>query len=220
MKALKNIKLQITSPVKVCYFCTNLDFMSVKRNLIILGIVLLTNLLHAQCDSIIQQMDEFDSTLVVISQHVNVGYSIPSSFETIDGPKMVEEGKILFSYGTVDTVGSFYMSLALAERNFQTISDGKDKVLLLTKSGKVESLLSFSDKGVFDKNTNMRIYIHACLIPLDLFYLVSYDPIVKIRVYYDNGYKRTIELTQKQQEAIKQQLLCVGETVGIFPKKP
>ena len=67
--------------------------------------------LQGQCDSIIQQVDEFDSTLIVAHPWINVGYTVASNFQTLDGPKMIEEGKIMLSYASNDSTGSFFLRI-------------------------------------------------------------------------------------------------------------
>ncbi len=173
-----------------------------------------------QCDSVYMETDPFDSSFIATVPHFNVGYMVPSNFQTIDGYKMVEEGKIQFSYASLDSVGGIYMSLFLAERNFLTIQEGMGNVMFLLESGKVVSLYNIPDKGEFDKSTNMRVYHHTVLIPLDLFYLMTIDPVDKIRVYYDKGAKRTIEITPLQQKPFDEALQCLGNAVGLFKKKP
>ena len=186
-----------------------------------LGFLLGTSSLKGQCDSLIYDIDPFDSTYIVAAPHVNIGFTIPSNYQTLEGFKMIEEGKVLFSYTGNDTIGTLFLTLALAERNFHTIeSETKEQVLVMLESGRIEGLLNFSDRGTFDSGTNMRIYTHTCALPLDMLYLLSVDPIAKFRVYYDGGYKRTIELTPQQKLQVAASLQCIGEEMGIFPKKP
>lgn len=192
-----------------------------SKCLLMIGLLFWSGIVFGQCDSIQQYVDEFDSTLVVTAPKINVGYIVPSNFQTLDGFKMIEEGKILLSYSSNDSIGSFFLTLAIAERAFHTIGSGtKNRVIMMTDSSRMEGVLNFSDKGTFDSNTNMRIYTHTCVIPLDFFYLFTIDPVSKIRVYYDNGYKRTIVLTPRQKKALSEAMLCLGEEVGLFPKKP
>lgn len=175
---------------------------------------------RAQCDSLVEIMDPFDSTRTVAAPTVNVGFTIPSNYQTLEGYKMIEEGKIMFAYAEKDSLSSFFMTLALPERDFQTIQSGKERVFLLLSNGRVISLLNASDRGTFDPQTNMRIYNHTCVIPMDLFFLLSVEPITNIRVRYDSGYQHDLEISPKQQELLTQALVCVGERVGLFPKKP
>lgn len=176
--------------------------------------------IHAQCDSIYTDIDPFDSTLIMSSPTLNIGYLVPSNFQTLEGFKLVEQGKLQISYAQKDSVGSLFLTIGLAERNFQTISSGKNKIVVLTDSSRVEGLLNVPDRGTFDPNSNMRVYQHICVLPLDLFYLFTVDPIAQIRVYYDGGYKHTIKLTPRQKAEFQEILKCFGTEAGIFPKTP
>lgn len=199
----------------------HLNMQGLIRQLCLLIILCWSLGLNAQCDSIRQFVDEFDSTLVVAAPRVNIGYMVASNFQTLDGFKMVEEGKALLSYSSNDSVGSFFLTLALAEQRFQTIGSGDmNRIILLTDSSRVKPVLNYSDRGTFDSNSNMRIYYHTCVIPMDLFYLFTIDPIAKIRVYYDGGYQRTITLTPEQKLELLDYLICLGIEVGLFPQKP
>lgn len=185
--------------------------------------ILLLAIVHrssAQCDSIYQETDPFDSTLVIATPPINIGYLVPSNFQTLEGFKLVEDGKIHLAYASNDSIGSLFLTVAMAERNFQTISSGKTRVMILTDSNRVEALLNVPDRGTFDANTNMRVYQHTCVLPLDIFYLLAADPIQQIRVYYDGGYKHTITLTPRQKEELVQLVKCLGLAAGIFPKTP
>lgn len=175
---------------------------------------------HAQCDSIYHEVDPFDSTVVISTPTINIGYLVPSNFQTLDGFKLVEDGKLQISYASNDSIGSLFLTIGMAERNFQTISSGKNKVMILTDSSRVEGLLNVPDRGTFDPNTNMRVYQHICILPLDLFYLLTVDPIQQVRVYYDGGYKHTITLTPAQKAELLELLKCLGAEAGIFPKSP
>lgn len=174
----------------------------------------------AQCDSIYHQIDPFDSTLIISTSVINIGYLVPSNFQTLDGFKLVEDGKLQLSYASNDSIGSLFLTVGMAERNFQTISSGKNKVMILTDSSRVEGLLNVPDRGTFDPASNMRIYQHICVLPLDLFYLLTVDPIQQIRVYYDGGYKHTITLTPRQKSDLLALVKCLGAEAGIFPKSP
>ncbi|MEN0005155.1 MAG: hypothetical protein AAF798_13470, partial [Bacteroidota bacterium] len=72
---------------------------------------------------------------------------------------------------------------------------------------------------VFDSETNMRIYHHSCIVPLDAFYRMASAKIEKIRVYYKDT-KRTITLTSQQQAAVQQAVRCVGEAAKVYPVRP
>ncbi len=173
----------------------------------------------AQCEVALDITDEFDTTRTIVSSVINIGYVIPSEVLTMDGPKMVEEAKLLFSYSENDTISSFFLTLAMPERDFLVIESGKSNVLLAFSNEQVEGLLNVPDRGEFDPRTNMRLYQHTCVVPLDVFYVMMYQNLEKIRVRY-RTYKHTITILPEQQKAIRAAVRCVGEQLGLFPAKP
>lgn len=180
---------------------------------------LFINVLSAQCDLAVDEVDPFDSTRLIAAKPIDVGYKIPSQFTLPNGNlKMIEEGKILFTYAENDTINTFFMTLALAEHTYRSIDEGF-KVWLLLSNERVVGLYNVPDKGEFDKNTNMRIYQHTCVVPLDMFYVLTYLKIEKIRVEY-KGFKKTLEILPEQQAAIQEAIRCVGEASGQYPVKP
>jgi len=174
---------------------------------------------NAQCDFIMNQVDQFDSTHTVATRPINIGYTVPSNFRTTDGYKMIEEGKLMFSYSESDSINSFFITLALAEREYQRIESGKDRIMFLLEDEQIVGLLNVPDRGTFDTNTNMRIYNHTLVVPIDLFYTLGALKIEKIRVNYE-GFKRTIVLTQKQKEDFQNAVRCVGAALSLYPIKP
>jgi hypothetical protein len=171
--------------------------------------------LSAQCDLAINEIDPFDSTLVVSSNPMHIGGFIPSKFETIEGPKIIEEGEVLFSFAESDqgdSIKSFFLTIAAPEYNYEPIENGQNVLLALSDSS-VIALHNFPDKGTFDKTINMRLYQHSCVVPVDTYYRLTYLKIKGIRIRYQNK-KRTFFLTEKQQEALLQSIICVGEEVG------
>jgi len=193
--------------------------------------------LQAQCNFAINEVDDFDSTHTVVTKAINIGYMIPSNYQTADGYKMIEEAKALFTFTQNDTLNSFFLVLGVAEREFLTVEEGfsvilkieslKDTVDLGDDVPKVApeagsdliGLYTVPDRGNFDKNTNMRIYTHTCLVPLDHVFTLSYAGIEKIRINYKNS-RHTITLNKEQQAEIKKAVQCVGEAMKLFPIKP
>ncbi len=173
-----------------------------------------------QCDSLLIDItDDFDSTRLVAARAINIGYLVPSQFETIDGFKMIEEAKVLFSFTQNDTLDAFFMTLAVQEREYRKIRSGTN-VLLALSNKKIVGLLNLPDKGVFDRTTNMRRYLHTTVIPYDQVFNLAYNTIKKIRIEYEGGYKHDIVILPEQAEMIKEQILCVAERLNIFPTKP
>lgn len=197
--------------------------MMMKYFLAIATAFLFTIQLAAQCGEILvyDQVDEFDSTRVVTGPSINIGYMVPSNFQTLDGFKMVEEAKLLFGFTRQDTVNAFFVVLAVAEREYYSTENG-DNVLFKIVFDELEDVVGFytaSDRGVFDPDTNMRIYHHTSIVPVDSFYKLTNAGIERIRVYYEN-YKHTIVLTAEQQAAIRAAVRCVGEAAKLYPVRP
>jgi hypothetical protein len=174
---------------------------------------------QAQCDFYQTDIDDFDSTLTVVSNPVSLGFIIASDFETADGPKMVEEGKMLFSYAENDSINSFFMTVGLLERKYLKAETGMN-VRLKLSNNKIVTLFNIPDKGTFDRTTNMRIYQHTCIVPLDMYYLLTYNKVEKIRVEYPGNAPHDLTISTDQQEALLEAMKCVGERVGLYPVKP
>lgn len=175
---------------------------------------------EAPCKIAFDEFDDFDSLRTIGAEAVSFGLFIPSRFETADGPKIIDEGKLLFMYTENDSINSFFMTLAIPEYDYQPISNDYNVFIkLLDTETEVIPLYNVPDQGTFDKGTNMRIYQHTCVVPLDLFYQLSYNKIDKIRIVYKKQ-KRTFTLTPEQQEAIQKAVQCVGKAAGLWPVKP
>ena len=194
----------------------------------------------AQCDFAINEIDDFDSTHTIVTKPINIGYMIPSNFQTADGYKMIEEGKVMFTFTQNDTLNAFFLVIGLAEREFLTVEEGfnvilkveslKDTVDLGDDVPKTEAseemagaeligLYTVPDRGDFDRKTNMRIYTHTCVVPLDQVFNLSFTGIEKIRINYKTS-RHTITLSKEQRESIKKAVQCVAEAMKLFPSKP
>lgn len=184
----------------------------------LIGWMLTASFVYGQCNLIHDKVDEFDSTRTVAAKPVNVGFIIPSNFETPDGPKMIEEGKLLFSYSERDSIHGFFLIVALQEREYLRV-DNEYNVLLMLEDNQIIELMNFSDQGFFDPATNMRLYQHTCVVPLDLFYALTHLKITKIRIQY-RTYKHTVELSERQQEAFRTSVRCVGEALNMLQIRP
>lgn len=206
-----------------------------------------TTLGFAQCDISMDVVDEFDSIQTIISKPINVGYTIPSNFQTADGYKMIEEGKILFTYTQNDSINGFFLVLGLAERDFYNFEEGYNVLVKLKDPSKLpgsklnkqdaaikaaldsvkekgpeDDIIGFytiPDRGTFDKQTNMRIYTLTCVIPIEMVFSLTYFRIEKIRINY-KGFKHTLVLTSSQQDAVAKAIKCVGEAAKLFSVKP
>lgn len=177
-------------------------------------------MLQAQCDFEFYAVDEFDGTLMAATPVVNLGRLIPSYFETPEGAKIIEEGKAFFSYTEEERdtgIVSLFLTLAVQEYKFYGIEKGENILIALADST-VYGLYNVPE-GKFDPSTNMRLYTHTCVIPLDVFYKLVYQDILKIRIRYKE-HKHDIELYPEQKEALKEMLQCIGRAAGLYPIKP
>ena len=173
---------------------------------------------HGQCNFPIDSVDEFDHTRLVAFAPINIGYLVASEVETENGPLLVEEGKVMFTFSQNDTLNTFFLTLAIPERSYLAIEPGFN-VLLRLNNKQIVGLYNFPDKGTFDPSTNMRVYQHTGVVPLDLFYNLTHHTVTQIRINY-KGAKKTISLTPEQQEMLRKAVRCIGEAVDLFPITP
>jgi len=174
----------------------------------------------SQCDSLmVEDVDDFDSTRFVSSHAISIGFLVPSEFETLEGFKLVEEAKALITFTEKDSLEAFFLTLAVQEREYLRISQGKN-VLLKLSNDDIIGLLNVPDKGVFDRSTNMRRYQHTCVVPYDQVFNLSFHSIEQIRIIYDKGYYHDIKLSLEQQEAIRERIKCLAERMNVLKAKP
>lgn len=175
---------------------------------------------QAQCAFATDTTDVFDSTRLVISEPIPVGLLIPSLYETVDGPKVIEEAEVAFTFmeGDVDNINSFFLTIAAPEYDFRKIEAGRNVIIAFEDTSAVQ-LLNYPDRGVFSKATNMRVYQHTCIVPIDVLYRMASYNILGIRIRYQ-GKKRTIMLTKDQQQALRAAVKCASEAVGFAPLSP
>ncbi len=169
------------------------------------------NNINAQCSIAIDKHDEFDSTRLVATHPMNLGFLIVSGNvpEDLEGKEYVEEAKALFSYSDEKNIRSFFLSLLVVERKFHMI--GNDfNVSLKFKDGQIITLLNTPENGEFDRDVLMWKYLHTCVVPLEIFHMMKNDLVEKIRINYKN-YKKTIELEESQQLALQEAVKCVEE---------
>jgi len=176
--------------------------------------------LTAQCPIALDTIDSFDSTRLVMSKPVSIGVLIPSLYETVDGPKIIDEGKAVFSFAEDDQspIESFFLTIVAPEYDYLKIESGKNVILAFADST-AAPLLNFPDRGQFSKSTNMRMYQHTCVVPIDVYYRMAYVGVVGIRIRYETK-KRTILITDEQREALMKAVRCAGQAVGIDTAKP
>lgn len=170
------------------------------------------------CPIAFDEVDPFDSIRTIASEKVALGYLIPSKYETVDGPKIIEEAEAILIYSENDSISGFFFNLVMPEYKLQPIPSGINVKMLLDDDS-IIGLYNFPDEGEFDRTINMRVYQHTCAVPLDYFYKLAYHKVAQIRVEYDRQ-NRTLKLNNKQQEALRTAIQCVGRQIGLYPINP
>lgn len=168
-------------------------------------------LLSSQCKIALDKTDEFDSTRVIATAPIVLGYLIASGNVTEDlaGQQAVEEAKAIFSFSNEKNIRSFFLTLGVVERKFYMIQPNYN-VWLKFVDGTIVKLLNVPDEGEFDRKVLMWKFMHTCVIPLEIFHRMKNERVETIRIEYTD-YKKTIELEEKQQIALQNAVKCVEE---------
>ncbi len=183
-----------------------------------LTVVLVAQLLWlgavAQCKIALDTIDEFDSTRLIASAPISIGFLVPTGAlaEDLEGEIYAEEAKVIFSYANEKNIRSFFLTLGVLEHKFHMIQNDYT-VYLKFAGGPIIKVYNEPDDPEFDRDLIMWRYIHTCVIPLDIFHLMRMMPVEKIRIVYDD-YKSTIVLSEQQQQALQQAVLCVAERLA------
>ncbi len=167
---------------------------------------------NSQCKIALDLVDEFDSTRLVATKPMDIGFIIPTGAlaEDLEGKTYAQEARAIFSYGDdMDKVRSFFLTLPVLERKFFMIDNGFNVILKFT-DGQLVELFNAPEPGEFDRDMIMWKYVHTCVVPLEIFYKMKDVQVEKIRINY-NTYKRTIALEEPQQIALKNAVNCVDE---------
>lgn len=183
--------------------------------LLLLGIT--ATYAQKNCAVAVDEIDPFDSLRTVASETVALGYMIPSKYEEVDGPKIIEEAEVIVLYNENDSISGFFFNLVVPEYKLQPIQQGMNVKFLLADST-VIGLYNFPDEGEFDRSINMRVYQHTCALPLDYFYRIAYHKVMQIRIEYEKK-NRTFILSEEQQLALQKSIQCLGKAVGLYPIK-
>lgn len=170
------------------------------------------------CKVLMDQIDPFDSLRTIAAEPVPFGYMIPSRYETMDGPLMVEEAEAMFMYTEGDSISGFFFTLALPEYKLQSTKPGYNVMMLLADST-VIGFYTVPDEGEFTRDLNMRIYQHTSIVPLDYFYKLAFHEVLQIRVEYERQI-RTLFLNEPQRLSLRRAIQCVGERTELYPIKP
>lgn len=169
----------------------------------------------AQCKLIaLDTIDEFDTTRLIASKPINIGYLVPTGnvAEDIEGKETVEEGKAIFSFGNENNIRSFFLTLAVVERKFYMI-EADYNVYLKFVDGQIIKLLNVPADGEFERKILMWKYMHTCVVPLEYFHMLRNGLVEKIRIEY-NGFKQTLVLEDKQAKALQDAVKCVEERLN------
>lgn len=172
----------------------------------------------AGCPVAFDETDPFDSLRTVGSQAFDLGQFMASLYEEADGPRFIPEGKAMYVFSQNDTLSGVFFHLALPEYNYHKVDLGFNVKVQLANDT-ILALYTIPDRGTFDKSTNMRVYQHTALVPMDQYYLMTVYPIKGIRIEYPE-HRRTIFLTEKQGKALLEAARCVGERAGMYPITP
>ncbi|MCB0639747.1 MAG: hypothetical protein KDC54_24150 [Lewinella sp.] len=170
------------------------------------------------CRIAFDEVDPFDSLRTIGSETVSMGYLIPSRYELVDGPKLVEEAKAIMIYSENDSISGFFLNFVLPEYELEPITNGMNVKLLLADST-VIGLYDIPDEGYFDRSINMRVYQHTCPLPLDYFYKLAFIRVAAIRVEYQKRY-HIVQLSEEQGAALQKAIQCVGLRSGLYPIEP
>ncbi len=172
---------------------------------------------HAQCKIAFDNTDDFDSTRIIATKPMNLGFLVVSGNvpENLEGEEYVEEAKAIFSYSDEKNVRSFFLTLGVVERKFYMIGNDYN-ILVKFVDGTIMKLFNVPADAEFDRDILMWKYMHTCVVPLELFHMMKNVKVEKIRINY-NDYKSTIALEPKQQQALQDAVKCVGDRLANLP---
>lgn len=171
------------------------------------------------CRIAVNAFDEFDSTRLVTTESLDLGYLVPTQnlVEELDGKTVTEEAKAIFTYAEgTNRIRSFFLTIVTTEYDYLKIENGENVYLKLT-NGKLVKLYNVPDNGELNRDIIMWMYQHTCVVPLEIYHLLKNEKVEKIRINYENS-KKTIVLDEKQQIELQQLVLCIeaalkGESV-------
>lgn len=173
------------------------------------------------CQVALDTLDEFDSTRMIATLPIDIGYLVPTKnmAEDLGGRNLTEEAKVVFSYAeSGDNIRSFFLSLVVVENQFLKIENGLN-IYFKLGNGKIVNIYNVPDRAELNREIIMWTYQHTCVIPLEVFHLMKNEKIEKIRIIYE-GHKRTITLEPDQQQALQNAVSCVDERLRMDVSKP
>lgn len=173
------------------------------------------------CQIAIDTLDEFDTTRMIATLPINVGYLVPTKNLTIDaeGKQVTDEAKVVFSYAeSADNIRSFFLTLAVVEHQFLNIKNDFNVVFKLG-NGQLVEIYNVPDRAELNREIIMWTYQHTLIIPLEVYHILKNETVEKIRINYE-GYKRTITLEEDQQAKLQRAVQCVEERLRQDVAKP
>lgn len=180
-----------------------------------------TDTIVVPCQVALDTLDDFDSTRMIATLPINVGFLVPTKnmAEDLGGKNLTEEAKVVFSYAeSADNIRSFFLSLVVVENQFLKIENGLN-VYFKLGNGKIINIYNVPDRAELNRDIIMWTYQHTCVIPLEVFHLLKNEKVEKIRIIYE-GHKRTIALEADQQQALQDAISCVDERLRMDVSKP
>jgi hypothetical protein len=165
-------------------------------------------------------LDEFDTTRLIASKPMKWGFLVPTEAlaANLEGNTYTDEAKAIFSYADENKTRSFFLTIAVVEREFHMIENDFTVFLKFTDDALVK-LFNVPAKPEFNRDILMWEYVHTCVVPFDIFHMLKNVPLEKVRINYKN-YKATIVLEEKQQEDLLQAVRCVEERLNSKGAKP
>ena len=169
---------------------------------------------NAQCEIALDTLDEFDSTRLIAAKPVTLGFLVPTGAlaEDLEGEIYTEEAKAIFSYANEKNIRSFFLTIGVVEHKFHMIENDYT-VYLKFANGPIVKIYNEPDEPEFDRDLVMWKMVHTCVIPIDIFHMMKNDKVEKIRIVY-NDYKSTIVLSEEQQKALQNAVLCVEKRLN------
>jgi hypothetical protein len=168
----------------------------------------------SQCKIALDTWDEFDSTHLIATEPLKLGFLVPTQAlaEDLEGAIYTEEAKAIFSFANENKIRSFFLTLGVVERKFYMPEKGFT-VLLKFTDGVIAELYNVPTEGEFDRDILMWNYMHTAVVPLEIFHMMRNVRVEKIRINYKN-YKSTIVLEEAQQAALQKAVMCVEERLN------
>lgn len=173
------------------------------------------------CQVALDTLDEFDSTRMIATLPIDIGYLVPTKnlAEDFGGKNLTEEAKVVFSYAeSADNIRSFFLTMVVVEHQYLNIKNDLN-VFFKLENGEIIKVYNVPDRAELNKDIIMWMYQHTCVIPLEVFHILKNEKVEKIRINYE-GFKRTIGLDPEQRQALQDAVSCVDERLRMKVAKP